>query len=57
MKITYGTYTAKEIADQNCRCTRCEEAKRKEQLEVVKRAVESFVNPEYEDKEFKFLRG
>jgi hypothetical protein len=42
MKIVYGTYTVKQIADQNCRCTRCEEAKRKEQLEAVKRAIEQF---------------
>ena len=42
MKIIYGTYTAKQLADQNCRCTRCEEAKRREQLEAVKRAIEQF---------------
>jgi hypothetical protein len=42
MKIIYGTYTAKQLADQNCRCTRCEEAKRREQLESVKRAIEQF---------------
>jgi len=42
MKISYGTYTAKQLADQNCRCTRCEDAKRAERLEAVKRAIESF---------------
>ena len=57
MKISYGTYTAKQLADQNCRCTRCEDAKRAEQLEAVKRAVESFANREEKTNEFKFLRG
>jgi len=42
MKISYGTYTAKQLADQNCRCTRCEDAKRAEQLEAVKRAIAQF---------------
>ena len=57
MKIIYGTYTSKQIADQNCRCTRCEEAKRGEQLEAVKRVVESFANHEENANEFKFLRS
>jgi hypothetical protein len=57
MKIIYGTYTAKQLADQNCRCTRCEDAKRAEQLEAVKRAVESFSNREEKTNEFKFLRS
>lgn len=57
MKISYGTYTAKQLADQNCRCTRCEDAKRAEQLEAVKRAVKSFANREEKTNEFKFLRG
>ena len=42
MKIIYGTYTAKQLADQNCRCTRCEDAKRAELLEAVKRAIADF---------------
>jgi hypothetical protein len=54
---TYGTYTPKQLADQNCRCTRCEEARRAEQLEAVKRAVERFANLEDKNKEFKFLRS
>ena len=57
MKISYGTYTAKQLADQNCRCTRCEEAKRGEQLEAVKRAVESFANRDEKINELKFLRS
>ena len=57
MKIIYGTYTAKQLADQNCRCTRCEEAKRREQLEAVKRAVKSFANREEKTNELKFLRS
>ena len=57
MKISYGTYTAKQIADQNCRCTRCEDAKRAEQLEAVKRAVKSFANREEKTNELKFLRS
>lgn len=57
MKISYGTYTAKQLADQNCRCTRCEDAKRAEQLEAVKRAVKSFANREENVNEFKFLRS
>ena len=57
MKIIYGTYTAKQLADQNCRCTRCEDAKRAEQLEAVKRAVESFANRDEKTNEFKFLRS
>ncbi len=40
--MTRGAYTAKQLADFNCRCTRCEEAKQREQLEAVKRAIESF---------------
>lgn len=40
--MTRGTYTAKQLADFNCRCTRCEEAKHRDQLEAVKRAIESF---------------
>jgi len=39
------TYTAKEIADRSCRCTRCEEARRLEQLAAVMRAIESFGKP------------
>ena len=57
MKIIYGTYTAKQLADQDCRCTRCEEAKRGERLEAVKRAVESFANREEKTNELKFLRS
>lgn len=57
MKIIYGTYTAKQLADQNCRCTHCEDAKRAEQLEAVKRVVESFANHEENANEFKFLRS
>ena len=57
MKIIYGTSTAKQLADQNCRCTRCEEAKRGEQLEAVKRAVESFANRDEKINELKFLRS
>lgn len=41
------TYTAKEIADRSCRCTRCEEARHKEQLAAVKRAIESFRKPSH----------
>jgi len=40
--MTRGTYTAKQLADQNCRCSRCEDAKQKELLEAVKRAIEQF---------------
>lgn len=46
MKISYGTYTAKQLADQNCRCTRCEDAKRAERLEAVKRAIAQFEQKE-----------
>ncbi len=34
--MTRGTYTAEQLANFNCRCTRCEEAKQREQLEAVK---------------------
>lgn len=57
MKISYRTYTAKQLADQNCRCSRCEDAKRAEQLEAVKRAVESFANRDEKTNELKFLRS
>jgi len=40
--MTNGTYTARQLADFECRCTRCEEAKRREQLEAVKRAIAGF---------------
>jgi len=53
MKIIYGTYTAKQLADQNCRCTRCEEAKRREQLEAVKRAIAQFEQKENNENHFK----
>lgn len=43
--MTTGTYTAKQLADFNCRCTRCEEAKKREQLEAVKRAISGFSKP------------
>lgn len=57
MKISYGTYTAKQLADQNCRCSRCEDAKRAERLEAVKRAVKSFATREENANEFKFIRS
>lgn len=40
--MTTGTYTAKQLADQNCRCSRCEEAKREDLKQAVIRAIESF---------------
>jgi hypothetical protein len=54
---TYGTYTPKQFYDPKCNCARCEEARRAEQLEAVKRAIEGFANSEDKNKEFKFLRS
>ncbi len=40
--MTTGTYTPKQLVDFICRCARCEEAKKREQLETVKRAITPF---------------
>ena len=40
------TFTPTQIADQSCRCTRCEDARRQEVLEAVKRAIAQFESKE-----------
>ncbi len=42
-----STYTPQQIADRDCRCTRCEDARRKERLDAVKRAIASFGKPSH----------